>query len=528
MSQKNLSRRDFLRLGALSTAGAALAACAPATPQTVEVTSEVPVEQTVEVPATVVVTVAPPPGQKTIRAWLGPFHPTQWTTRSAEHPVASTATRVLAEQFMSENPDVRIEWIDATGYTDSTTDHAAWLTARIAGGDAPDIIWCLHWVPVQNGWAMPIEEYLDQPNPFAPQYARWRDIFWPRLMQSLVQADGHEYVAPIDTEWPNLKYWLVYDVDYFNQQGLQPCKTWTEFKELSAALKALGSGLSPWPNEAASGNMWPLALQILPPMMQEVCVQMDTDGDFFVGTPEGLEAWKKGLIRNTTPLYRRAWREMYELASSWVDGFATADLELMWREARVHLRCEAQSTFTALYFDPTVPFEMSVIVPPLPTSQDVPPTADMPGASDPYLLTAGDGSVPGDYITALQSTGYVLLDEMVRTHDNADETMAWLQFMTTPENDGYVVNENQQWIPSAKDAPLGPLYGEVSKVQLPMYEYQIEWWGMGLFWDAAHFTNWRRIFVEWITGQIDEETFLAREDEEGDAGAARYEATLGT
>ena len=536
---KNLfSRREFLHLGALAAAGAAgsalVASCAPAvTPEVIEkevevtriVEGEKVVETVVEkVAETVVVTQPPAAEEKTIECWIM-YQPTEWVTRTAEHPVVCNASRVLAEQFMAEFPHVRITWTDAPSGM-STADFAAYLTARIAGGDAPDLQHAMHWIPIQNGWAMPIEEYLDQPNPYAPEYDRWRDIYYERLMTSCVQPDGHEYIAPIRTEWPYVKYWLVYNADYFQKQGLEPFTTWTGFKEISATLKEMGSGLSPWPFEAVDGNLWPLALQILPPLMQKVCVEMDLNGDFFVNTEEGLAAWRKGLIKHTTPLYRVAWREMYELAKSWVDGFATSDLELMWRQEKVHLRCEAQGSFTSLYYDPTIEFQMNVIVPPFPTSEDIPPTADMSGASDPDGLTAGDGTVPAEHVTSLQAPGNCMLEESIKAHDNLEETLRWWQFTTTPENCAFAVNENQEWIPAAKDAPLGPLYTEVAKAKLPTYNYQIEWWGMGLYWDAAHFVNWRRIFTDWVTGAIDEEAFFERENLEGEEGAERYAATL--
>lgn len=59
MNRNHLSRRDFLRMGMLGTAGMALAACAPqVVEKTIEVTREVEVEvekevvveQTVQVP----------------------------------------------------------------------------------------------------------------------------------------------------------------------------------------------------------------------------------------------------------------------------------------------------------------------------------------------------------------------------------------------------------------------------------------------------------------------------------------------
>ena len=44
MEQRKLNRRDFLRLSAVAAAGAVVAACAPATPQIIEVEKEVPIE----------------------------------------------------------------------------------------------------------------------------------------------------------------------------------------------------------------------------------------------------------------------------------------------------------------------------------------------------------------------------------------------------------------------------------------------------------------------------------------------------
>jgi len=66
MDQKRLNRRDFLRLSALTAAGAALAGCGPApTPQVIKETVEVPVEKTVVVEATKEPTPVPQPIEPT-------------------------------------------------------------------------------------------------------------------------------------------------------------------------------------------------------------------------------------------------------------------------------------------------------------------------------------------------------------------------------------------------------------------------------------------------------------------------------
>ncbi len=67
MTGKTLSRRDFLRVSALTAAGAALAGCATPTPERVVVTQEVPVVATKEVLATVVAQ----PEKTTVRWFIG-------------------------------------------------------------------------------------------------------------------------------------------------------------------------------------------------------------------------------------------------------------------------------------------------------------------------------------------------------------------------------------------------------------------------------------------------------------------------
>lgn len=508
MAEKtSLSRREFLRSAAVTGGSAAVAISG------LEALTPFAYAQ----PAT---------EKKTVSAWLSSYHPTEWTSRSAENPTVNNAVRILAEQFREEYTasDVDIEFIDYNGAGESD-EFAAWLTARVAGDDAPDLIWSIHNIAVQNGWALPIEDHLDQPNPFAPEYASWREAFWPSLMKSLVWEDDHEYCAPIRAIWPYLEVGLAYNQDLLDANGLKAPKTWTEEKDVSMALKEMGNGLSPWPVEGASGNLWPFALQILPAMMQQVSAEMDLNGDTFVGADEALPAYRKGLIDIDGPLYRRAWKEMHDLSQGWVEGFNTADLDLLWRKGDLGMQYRATWEWAELANDPTIEFDQRFVPAPMPTSADI-PIIDGIGAFDPPALTAGDGSVPGEQIEAIQGPDLVILKDSVAARDNLDATLAFWQYLTTPENNAFIVNENQQFIPSVKDSPLGPLWREVSNIKLPIYDYTIAWWGMGLFWDAQHFQNWRKLFVAWVVNDLTEEEFFARQVLESNEGSARYEATL--
>ena len=117
MEKKKLSRREFLRMAGAS-GGAALLAASGINTAAANGFAAPPVQDT-----------------KTITCWLGgSYHPTEWTSRSAEHPMVRNAARILAERFQEDNPGVEISFIDydVAGESDA---YAAWLTARVASGE---------------------------------------------------------------------------------------------------------------------------------------------------------------------------------------------------------------------------------------------------------------------------------------------------------------------------------------------------------------------------------------------------------
>jgi len=100
--QKSMSRRDFLRLAALGTAGAALAACAPKTPTTGG-----------EQPTTVV-----PAGEKiTLRFW------------SHQNPSFVAANEGLVKKFIDANPNFEIKY-ENFPYSDFITNIQTSMAAK--------------------------------------------------------------------------------------------------------------------------------------------------------------------------------------------------------------------------------------------------------------------------------------------------------------------------------------------------------------------------------------------------------------
>jgi multiple sugar transport system substrate-binding protein len=120
MSQKNLSRRDFLRLGALTAAGTLVAACGPTpTPEVVEkvVTKEVEkvVKETVVVQATV------PPEEMVEITFMG------WGATEEDEGVRSAIT-----VFQGAEPNIKVTWLH------TPENYQQKMLAMVAAGTPPD------------------------------------------------------------------------------------------------------------------------------------------------------------------------------------------------------------------------------------------------------------------------------------------------------------------------------------------------------------------------------------------------------
>ena len=105
MQKRQLSRRGFLSLAGATGGAALLAACAPAE---VEVDQPAAADDSGEA--------MPDVERVPVRVWIGgSYTPTEWTSRSAEHPIVVNAPRILAERYHEENPGTEIVYEEGPG-----------------------------------------------------------------------------------------------------------------------------------------------------------------------------------------------------------------------------------------------------------------------------------------------------------------------------------------------------------------------------------------------------------------------------
>lgn len=217
MSSARLSRRDFLRMGALTAAGVALAGCGPTpTPQVIERTVEVPVEKTVvvEKPVEKVVEVtapAPEPVEMRIAWWGG--------------DARATKTIAVIQMFQDMYPHITVLY-EFTGWDDYWTR----VSTQAAGGNLPDVMQhdyerITQWV--KDGLIIPLDDYADS-----------GVLDFSNVPEANLQGgriDGKLYGVTLGINSLDMDI----AVDLLEEAGLElpaPDWTWADFEQLCYAI----------------------------------------------------------------------------------------------------------------------------------------------------------------------------------------------------------------------------------------------------------------------------------------------------
>lgn len=131
----------------------------------------------------------------------------------------------VVEAFEARFPDTAVRFRQASSGRE-------WVVTQLAGGTAPDILSTNVenvWQDVHKGWYLPLDEFLEAPNPFveesAPGAAEWWDQFvYQAISRGKAAPDGRMY---------NLTYNMVETGILYNKTALDLLgvgfpKTWKE------------------------------------------------------------------------------------------------------------------------------------------------------------------------------------------------------------------------------------------------------------------------------------------------------------
>jgi raffinose/stachyose/melibiose transport system substrate-binding protein len=350
----------------------------------------------------------------------------------------------VISRFERRFPDTHIEIINVPTVRE-------YLVTQLSSGAAPDIINVNVedvWVDVQKGWYIPLDGFLEAPNPFVaekrdpnlPGARQWWDVFrYQAISRGKAAPDGRNYCITMDM----IETGIFYNKTIFAKLGLAVPETWPQFLAVLARLKQ-EPGLTPLLMYLGDYNDWATDLifdqlyyNLLPGIdlvkdpAREPYLQGYLDGD------ELVFLLRKGFFGPRDARYRDLWRIMRELKRYTNDDMTNADLTRQFVTRHGAMIWTSSPMTYRLWSDHKLGFEWGVFYPPRFTRETSPYASDtdmcvIGGAATQFEVTC---SAVGDTDASLP------LEERMARSERLRRVVAFLQFLCTPEQNEQVVNE---------------------------------------------------------------------------------------
>ena len=217
MSSNNLSRRDFLRLSALTAMGTALAGCAQPTPPPA---TEAPAEEVEEVEPTAVPEPTEAPAEAPAEAEAIVLEV------SSSNPEYESAERQIWDLYEAENPNVKIEMFSVNEDTEAA------FRAKLAGGYVPAIVtqYAAHPERINKANYTMFVDLSTIDYPYWDSYTYDAEHAWP---------DTFNLPGPRSLQWSaGFVFTWMFHTDLMEASGLDPrndVKTWDDLKDFLQA-----------------------------------------------------------------------------------------------------------------------------------------------------------------------------------------------------------------------------------------------------------------------------------------------------
>jgi ABC-type glycerol-3-phosphate transport system substrate-binding protein len=423
-----------------------------------------------------------------------------------EQSYVIVSTQRVADRFMAMYPNVTIEWC----YT-KVVDSYEWWVTQLAGGTAPAIGYRVN----EYYWRYDMTDDLEKPNPFAPQYATWKDQFPAYVWSHTV--DGNNRITGLPSPlFPGPATGYYYNVDIFNRLNLRPPANFEELRQVTKALKSAGyNSLGPWKGELITGDAnWPFWFTINPGYAAALADQVDYDGDNVFSRNEQLRATRADIFNPVKHEYaREVLRHFKELYTDiYIPGVDSVDIDTLWDSGTLGLFMQGLWDLQKELSNTQRGFKTDVVPPPLITS------ATSRYVKDPEYSRTGPYQPNPDGV-------WSIVKQTVDADSGVKEAaLAFLQFLMTPENMTDIINEFQVWLSPIRDVPVPALLEGWFSQQFPYYpvpggyvvygftndvnvaqKSELELWVKGQTPDDVFFTRWNDLMQRSVDDVIRQE-----------------------
>ncbi len=424
----------------------------------------------------------------------------------------------VARAYEQRFPDTRVEIL-------VVPDVREYLVTQLGSGQAPDIINVNVedvWIDVQKGWYVPLDTYLEAPNPFVveqgdpglPGARQWWDMFvYQAISRGKAAPDNRNYCISYDM----VETGIFYNKTLFDELGLEVPETWEAFEDACKRIRAHGK--TPLLMNIYAFNDWctdlffdQLYYSLLPgiDLVQDPVREQYLQG--YLDWDEVAFLYDKGFFRSTDPRYRELWTIMRRLkehsnndlvSTDLVREFVTQNAAMLWIASWLTYRLAA---------DPNLGFEWGVFYLP-PFTKETSRFA----SGQPMCVIGGSACQYEVTNSALADTDPQLpLEERMSRSERLKRVIGFLQFMCVPEQYEKIVNEYPCFLPNVHGVEVLPSLEPFRKILERRYT-TTKW----TFTFDLRFTEIQmRMLSLYLADGIDLDEFLEWQDENLEASVA--------
>ena len=416
--------------------------------------------------------------------------------------------RAFEERF----PDTKIEVLNVPSVRE-------YLVTQLSSGQAPDILNVNVenvWMDVQKGWYIPLDPFLEQPNPFitergdpmAPGYDQWWDMFrYQAISRGKAAPDGYNYCLTFDM----IETGIYYNKTLFAELGLEVPRDWDEFVEVMQKIqqhrRADLSDTVPLLVNIGAFNDWTTDLffdQLYYDLLPGIDLAKDPTREPYL---QGYLDWdelaflrSKGFFSRRDPRYSEVWSTMRELKrytnknlmnDDLVREFVTQRGAMIWTVSTLSYRLQA---------DKDLGFEWGLFYLPRFTRETS------------RYASGQDMCVIGGAATQLEVSNSAIGDtdpnlpmrERMARSERLKRVIAFLQFICLPEQNARIVNEYPGLLPNIVGVETLPILKPFEEILNRRYT-TTKW----IFTFDLRFSEIQRRMLElYLTDGIDLDGFL--------------------
>lgn len=464
----------------------------------------------------------------TVRVDLHGWAPALTSTPTADDPDPYVAPDEIANEFMKQNPDIKIEWVRDKN-KGTTEEVMQWFRNKIELDACPTIAFSWGTAFQDQDWYYDLTDIITQTNEFEPGTPVWKDMFNEYIWSNneITTYDNKIVAIPMALH-PGLATSLYYNESLFEQAGYKKAdgkftepSTWKEFQDMTSHFNDLIASNSLELKEvdvqykpefhATKGaadkimvNSWALQFNLGPSYIDAMMDEIDLDDDGYMSSLEILKGVKDGKFN---PQNSERAKELYKELKSYYTDIVKVPINSIknnyWIQGAIPMKEGGAWTSVSETNDVNKHYDVGIAPPPVATKD----------ARNTYATEVDFVKGPANAAPALQLN--IMKDAVKGNPELLDAAVKFLKFMTTTVNNSHLVTQNKNNIGSVKNSTYASGLKQYLSKDFPVLS--------GAKWPTAYTViqnnNLDSAFIEWVNGKMTDTAFYAKVNEYQQAGA---------